>query len=301
VLDSGFNHPASRQPRLPMQKPKSAPMTRLISSSSLAVSFSTRRAVLPARVLHQVAELAGVDGLDVDATTVIGRWLATRLAASDTAKVPVRNLWVPAGELQSPANRRFLEIFANRQSDARLFVVATLPSGATLHELTTYLALAGAEDRSFPVVLGLPSSALKGGRPHLVQLGGIRRFAEEWDLSVAIDLSGPFDPTWEAEAAVARLGDRLTILRINASAPSRAAVGRDRVACRALHAAMDRDHTLEVAIAPVKSVPFPITPRVASYGARRAMDYIAERAAFHTRALREGMSRYEGSPTSHGI
>jgi len=276
-------------------------MTRLIPSSSLAVSFSTRRAVLPARIVHRVAQSAGVDGLDVDATTALGRWLAARLAASDAVNLPIRNLWVPAGELQSSANRRFMEIFTDRQSDAPLFVVATLASGATLHELTAYLALAGAADRSFPVVLGLPSSALKGGRPHLVQLGGIRRFAEEWDLSVAVDLSGPFDPTWEAEAAVARLGDRLTILRINASAPSRAAIGRDRVACRALHAAMDRDHTLEVAIAPIKSVPFPITPRVASYGARRAMDYIAERAAFHARALREGVSRYEGSPSSHGI
>ena len=118
---------------------------------------------------------------------------------------------------------------------------------------------------------------------------------------MAIDLSGQFDPTWEAEAAVARLGARLVMLRINASAPSRAAVGRDRVACRALHAAMERDLPLEVAVAPVKLVPFPITPRVASYGTRRAVDYIAERAALHTQALREGISRYEGSPTSRGM
>jgi hypothetical protein len=165
----------------------------------------------------------------------------------------------------------------------------------------TQLALSAGVVESLPVVLGLSSSALKGGRPHLVQLGGIRRFAEEWDLSVAIDLSGQFDPTWEAEAAVSRLGERLTKLRINGSAPSRAAVGRDRVACRALHAAMDQDHFLEVAVAPVKSVPFPITPRVASYGARRASEYIAERAALHARELREGISHYEGSPTSRGI
>jgi len=56
-----------------------------------------------------------------------------------------------------------------------------------------------------------------------------------------------------------------------------------------------------VAIAPARSVPFPITPRVASYGASRAVDYIAERAALHARALREGISRYEGSPSSRGI
>ena len=257
--------------------------------------------MLPVRMMHQMATLAGVDGLDVDATTALGHRLASRLAASQAGDVPVRTLWVPAGELQSPANRRLIENIADRQSNTRFSVVATLPAGTSLHELTAHLAVTGGMPQSLPVVLGLPSTALRGGRPHLVQLGGIRRFAEEWDLSVAIDLSGQFDPTWEAEAAVSRLGERLTVLRINASAPSRAAVGRDRVACRALHAAMDRDHSLDVAVAPVKLVPFPITPRVASYGAQRAADYIAERAAFHARALREGISRYEGSPSSRGI
>jgi hypothetical protein len=276
-------------------------MSRQVPSSSLAVSLSTRRVMLSARMTHRLASVAGADGLDVDATSALGGWLAARLAASDAAYVPVRTLWLPAGELQSSPSRRLIESMADRQSNARLRVVAALPAGTTLHELTGHLALAAGTYQSLPVVLGLPSAALKGGRPHLVQLGGIRRFAEEWDLTVAIDLSGQFDPTWEAEAAVARLGERLGILRINASAASRAAVGRDRVACRALHAAMDRDHFLEVAVAPVKTVPFPITPRVATSGTCRAVDYIAERAALHARALREGISRYEGSPSSHGI
>jgi hypothetical protein len=276
-------------------------MSRQVPSSSLAVSLSTRRVMLSARMTHRLASVAGADGLDVDATSALGGWLAARLAASDAAYVPVRTLWLPAGELQSSPSRRLIESMADRQSNARLCVVAALPAGTTLHELTGHLALAAGTYQSLPVVLGLPSAALKGGRPHLVQLGGIRRFAEEWDLTVAIDLSGQFDPTWEAEAAVARLGERLGILRINASAASRAAVGRDRVACRALHAAMDRDHFLEVAVAAVKTVPFPITPRVATSGTCRAVDYIAERAALHARALREGISRYEGSPSSHGI
>jgi hypothetical protein len=276
-------------------------MSRQVPSSSLALSLSTRRVMLSARMTHRLASVAGADGLDVDATSALGGWLAARLAASDAAYVPVRTLWLPAGELQSSPSRRLIESMADRQSNARLCVVAALPAGTTLHELTGHLALAAGTYQSLPVVLGLPSAALKGGRPHLVQLGGIRRFAEEWDLTVAIDLSGQFDPTWEAEAAVARLGERLGILRINASAASRAAVGRDRVACRALHAAMDRDHFLEVAVAPVKTVPFPITPRVATSGTCRAVDYIAERAALHARALREGISRYEGSPSSHGI
>ena len=133
-------------------------------------------------MVNQMATLAGVDGLDVDATTALGRWLAARLAAAEVANVPIRTLWLPASELQSSASRRLIQIFANRQPDACLSVVAILPAGATLHALTTHLALSGGVLKSLPVVLGLPSTALKGGRPHLVQLGGIRRFAEEWDF-----------------------------------------------------------------------------------------------------------------------
>lgn len=276
-------------------------MSRQVPSSLLAVSFSTRRTVLPASMVRQAATLAGVDGLDVDAMSALGAWLAARLAGAEEMELPIRAIWIPAGEFQSARSRRLVETITERQPDAHPRVVATLTAGTSLYEVTRHLKIGGWLSQSLDVVLGLPSAVLKGGRPHLVQLGGIRRFAEEWDLAVAVDLSGQFDPTWEAEAAVARLGERLTILRINASAPSRAAVGRDRVACRALHAAMDRDHELDIAVVPVKSVPFPITPRVASSGARRAADYVAERAVLHTRALREGISRYEGSRTSRGI
>jgi hypothetical protein len=256
--------------------------------------------VLTASKVQQMAALAGVDGLDVDATSTLGAWQAARLAASHEMFVPVRAVWVPAGDLQLARSRGLVESIAERQSDVEPVVVATFSASATLFELTRLLQRGGWFSQSLPLALGLPSGALKGGRPHLVQLGVIRRFAEEWDLSVAVDLSSQFDPTWEAEAAVARLGDRLTILRINASAPSRSAVGRDRVACRALHAAMDRDHALDVAIAPLKSVPFPITPRVATSGARRALDYVSERTVLHARALREGIDHYEGSRSSRG-
>lgn len=276
-------------------------MSLPVPSSSLAVSLSTRRTLLPASVVQQVATLAGVDGLDVDATSALGAWQAARLAASVNTHIPIRTVWMPAGELQSTRGRVLIETVVKRQPDAHPRVIATLAAGDTLYELVRLLELGSWPSQSLPVTLGLQSSALKGGRPHLVQLGVIRRFAEEWNLSVAVDLSGQFDPTWEAEAAVARLGERLAILRINASAPSRAAVGRDRVACRALHAAMDQDRILDVAIAPVKSVPFPITPRVASSGARRAVDYVAERSVLHARALREGISHYEGSRSSPGI
>ena len=275
-------------------------MSRQLPSSLIAVSLSTRKMMVPTSMVQHSAVVAGVDGMDIDATSPLGAWFTARLGKPETSSIPVRSLWLGADDLDSPRNRRVMQAVMDYQPDGRPLVVALLPNASTLRDLTRNLQPRRLSSLPWPVALGLPSLALKGGRPHLVRLGGIRRFAEEWNLSVAVDLSGQFDPTWEAEAAVARLGDRLSILRISAAAPSRAAVGRDRVACRALHAAIDRDQELDIAVTPVKPVPFPITPRVASYGVRRAMDYITERASAHADALREGIDRYEGSPTSRG-
>ncbi|MBW3631711.1 MAG: hypothetical protein KY456_01650 [Chloroflexi bacterium] len=275
-------------------------MSRLIPSALIAVTLSTRKMLMPASLAQDSAAAAGVDGLDIDATSTVGAWLATRLRESVTNSVPVRSVWLSAEDLHSARSRRVLELITQRQPEARPLIVAVLPGAYSLRDLTRTFAPGRLNSQQWPVALGLPSPALRGGRPHLVQLGGIRRFAEEWDLSVAVDLSGQFDPTWEAEAAISRLGDRLSVLRITAAAPSRTAVGRDRVACRALHAAIDRDQELDIAVTAVKSVPFPITPRVASYGTGRAMDYITERAAIHAEALRDGISRFEGSSFSRG-
>jgi hypothetical protein len=275
-------------------------MSRALPSALIAVTLSTRKTLMPASMAQHSAVAAGVHGLDIDATSTIGAWLATRLGEPAPTTVPVRSIWLAAEDLHSPQGRRVLEAVTQRQPDARPLVVAVLSSANTLRDLTRTFEPGRLNAHPSPVALGLPSSALRGGRPHLVQLGGVRRFAEEWDLSVAVDLSGQFDPTWEAEAAISRLGDRLSILRITAAAPSRTAVGRDRVACRALHAAIDRDQELDIAVTAVKSVPFLITPRVASAGASRAMAYITERATVHAEALRDGISRYEGSSSSRG-
>ena len=199
------------------------------------------------------------------------------------------------------ASRRLIESIADRQSNARLCVVATLPAGTTLHELTGHLALAAGTYQSLPIVLGLPSTALKGGRPHLVQLGGIRRFAEEWDLTVAVDLSGQFDPTWEAEAAVARLGERLghTPDQCFGAVTGRSWARSGRLSCAARG---DGPGSLSGGCGRAgenRSVSDHAASRFVRR--RRAMDYIAERAALHARALREGISRYEGSPSSRGI
>ncbi|MDP9363149.1 MAG: hypothetical protein M3Q10_02760 [Chloroflexota bacterium] len=81
-----------------------------------------------------------------------------------------------------------------------------------------------------------------------MKLTALRRLAEEWDLGIVLDLAGPIDPRWEAEAAVARLGARLVLLRLDADVASGLSYGRARPAARALLAAFDGGHPTEFAM-----------------------------------------------------
>lgn len=100
------------------------------------------------------------------------------------------------------------------------------------------------------VVLALRSARLIGGRRHLATLTALRRLTEEWNLGVALDLTGSFDPQWEAEAAIVRLGKRLVLLRVGSRALGPGPIDRDRVARRAVRAAIERCPDLSVSIEP---------------------------------------------------
>jgi hypothetical protein len=283
--------------RLRLRDIKSANMPRRFSGSSVSVTLSSSRSLMPGWMAQHVAAAAGITGVDVDATSALAIWLASRVSGADSY-VPIRSIWIPAHFLRSNQGQRVIDRLTRRQPDVAPQIVAVLPAGSSLRSLSRDLDLMSTATTARPVAIGLPPSALRGGRPHLVYLGGIRRLAEEWDLSIAIDLSRAFDPTWEAEAAIARLGDRLSIIRLRASAPSRTAVGQDRVSCRALHAAIDRSRLLDVAISPIRVLPLPASPRSAILAAELAADYVHERAAIHAEALKEGIDHFEGSRPS---
>jgi hypothetical protein len=251
-------------------------------------------------MVQHIAAAATVDGIDVDAGTPVSLWLAGLNGTNELSELPVRSIWISPASLRTKRTGSLLETLTQRQAGRPPLVVIALPGASSVRELSKEIQYQWLAHRERPIAIGLPSTALRGGRPHLVQLGALRHFAEEWDLTVAVDLSGRFDPTWEAEAAIARLGERLGLLRIRTTASSRSAVGRDRVACRALHAVVDRERPVDIAVAPARLIPLTLTPRAAAFAAERAAGYIAERATTHAQALREDLDRYEGSPTSHG-
>lgn len=272
-------------------------MSRRLPSHLVTVAFSTRGVLMPSWMSQHVAADAGLGALDQDAASVAGAWFTGRIGNRD-AYVPTASLWLPIDAASAERNRRLVQEIAARQRGETPGLVLQCTSIQHSDLVRQIMPLQAAT--SAPLLVGLGAPHLRGGRPHLVQLGALRRFAEEWDLGVALDLTGRIDPTWEAEAAVTRLGQRLKVLRVRDSAASRSAVGLDRVACRALHAALDRTGPLLVAVAPARLSPFPVTPRAASINARRAADYIAERTLLHVSALREGIDRFEQSRSSRG-
>ena len=272
-------------------------MSRRPLNTLITVAFSTRGALMPAWMSQHLAADAGLSVLDQDACTAAGAWFASRMGSRE-AYVPTSSLWLPIGSASNERNRRLVAQISERQGGAMPSLVL-LASSMQYRDLSRRVMEVQKMTHA-RVLLGLGSAQLRGGRPHLVQLGALRHFAEEWDLGVARDLTGRLDPTWEAEAAVTRLGKRLHLLRVHDSAPSRTAIGLDRVACRALHAAIDREHPLLVAVAPSRLTPLPVTPRAAAVNARRAADYIVERNLLHISALREDMDRFPQSRSSRG-
>ncbi len=160
--------------------------------------------------------------------------------------LPVRSLWVPW--VGMAGTRRWVTQAAAAATTAGLVdastIVTRLPnrpgeplSRTAVSGLTA--ALRGMLPSETHVVVALGGGQLEGGRSHLAQLTVLRRLAEEWDFGIALDLVGRLDPRWEAEAAVARLGARLTLLRVPALSSGSGLDSRSRIVARTIASALD--------------------------------------------------------------
>jgi hypothetical protein len=168
---------------------------------------------------------------------------------------PVAAVWLPRPPLDSLEERGAWIRLANHCAGAwgaRLLVVEMPKGDIGRHAATLLPALGhhvpGAIAAPVRIAVGLRATHLEGGRPHLVQLRALRRFAEEWDLSIALDLAGALDQRWEAEAAMARLADHTALVRVSSDALEPSPIGKARVAMRALFAGIDLQPGLAVAV-----------------------------------------------------
>ncbi len=200
-----------------------------------------------------VADLCRCESLDID----LARPLAGGIGFAhrpESQAIPPAVLWVPGGAESAPESVVRLPVVARWLPTAPVLVV-DLPH----HSAEQMTAIAEAyrlaervarDSTDCPVAVGLRACHLAGGRRHLANLTLLRRRAEEWGLSIALDLTGSFDPLWEAEAAVLRLGGRLAVVRISSRANLPSAVNLDRVARRAVRAAIEQRRDVRVSIEP---------------------------------------------------
>jgi hypothetical protein len=204
--------------------------------------------------VQRVVAGCGCAGLDVELARPRfgGVSAAHRIKVNETAPVVV---WIRGAAAKDGAHvaippplDRWLDVATAllvvegpRRIDESLAVVA----GAS--KLAEFLQRSG-----YPctVAVGLRGAVLVGGRRHLAGLTLLRRQAEEWGVQLALDLTGPFDPYWEAEAAVLRLSERLAFVRASAASMLPTATGAQRVARRGIRAAIEQSPSVLVSLEP---------------------------------------------------
>lgn len=114
------------------------------------------------------------------------------------------------------------------------------------------------------IVYVIRPGSLAGTRDHLADLTALRRYAEEWDLELALDLHGPIDPKWEAEAAITKLRSRLSVVRFGPLASRPPGRGRERATARVIATLADGLFPGVIAISPqVRHARFPTTSALA--------------------------------------
>lgn len=132
--------------------------------------------------------------------------------------IRVRSAWLPtryggmAIDQREHRLRSFLTQAATRHGLRTLVITPRATS-----ENVALNVLAHEQAKAFGIRLALEvrAEALLDERgPHLTRVANIRRFAEEWDLDIALDLGSGDLAGWETEAALMRLFPRLALVRI---------------------------------------------------------------------------------------
>jgi hypothetical protein len=111
---------------------------------------------------------------------------------------------------------------------------------------------------SAQIVIALAPLNHEGTRTHLDRISALRHVAEEWDVHIALDLTGAIDPRWEAEAAVLRLGDRLRLVRFVPPSFERAHVRYDLLHTREMSVGRVLAAIADFGFGPILSLKIPL-------------------------------------------
>lgn len=214
------------------------------------------------RAAAMVARAAGLDGIELDGSGWLSDVFGSHSnAAPGAPDIDVTALWLPRtpdGPFHGWRQDRLVaavHLLTEAAAPPRVVADRPLPNRGPLGNARQAAAspafftrLWSALPDNVRMTIALRPRQLAGGRDHLTEIAALRRFAEEWDLDVALDLSGPVDPRWEAEAAILRLMPRLQVIRFGPLTRGQWHGTEPRLATRVLSCAADLGYTGRISI-----------------------------------------------------
>ncbi len=209
--------------------------------------------------IHAAACEAGLQGIDLDLATPFRRWRHAHQVPIPGSAITEWTIWLPSGGFHGDhLDSRLAAMWEQMAHKGQQVTVIVPEDGANAsvmasRQLRQATALQRQQTTPGRVALALHPRNPDGGHAHLVHLSTLRAIAEEWDLDLALDLTGHVDWLWEAEAAVYRMMPRLSLIRLIFPLPRLDAHVRTRMTRRVLAAAIDAGFAGTIALA----VPLP--------------------------------------------
>lgn len=174
--------------------------------------------------------------------------------------VRMRSIWIPGSVFGPFAAQRTTDLWTLLQEAVTTLGLRTIvmPHRSDV----THGEWLGAESRkhmssaSLGLVrhaIGIRGSRLQRGHDQLMQLDMIRRSAEEWDLDLALDLTGDVPHYLEAEAAMLRILSRLVNVRIPSWVSSTGELNtNDPISRRVVSILADQGYAGTISIVPMR-------------------------------------------------
>lgn len=204
-------------------------------------------------------EFYSVD-VDLRSSWITPSWTVTEMRLSGTM-VRIRSVWIPgimAGPFSKLRTDRLMEFLRGCRNDHGLRTIVIPRAAHVRHgsSLGPHIRQFAAErtGSSPRMAVGIRAVDLGGQKGHLDHIRSIRHLAEEWDLDVALDLTGPVPRDWEAEAAIVRLLPRLALVRIAPEAGDglydHRSIATRSIAARSIAILADQGYSGPISLAP---------------------------------------------------
>lgn len=200
------------------------------------------------------ATWSGISEIDVDLTGGRGLSASSLARHAANANVSIRAIWLPEREPRHQGKPHteltgVVATLADAIEPAAVFVDRPIHR-TDIHQADLIKHLRSVLPETTKLVYVIRPGALLGTREHLTDLTALRHTAEEWNLDLALDLHGPIDPRWEAEAAITKLRSRLVAVRFGPLTSRPPGRGRERATARVLSTLADGMYEGVIAITP---------------------------------------------------